>query len=314
MGKGLLIVDDNRPYRKMLIKMLEGAGLFTDFYEAGDGLEAKAFIESGTKVDVVIIDIILPRHGGLEVIRWARGKERHRELPIMVLTAESRGEIKARCLRMGASDYMVKPFDPEELAARIGLIMKRREARDELKKRNLELLKLNEKLRQDAVFDELTRLYTRPYVIEDMNQEMKRCQRYKVPMTVMLVDLDDFKELTDTLGRASGDLVLRGVADILRDSVRESDMVGRYGPQQFILKLAHTGLDSAVIPAERIRASIENKSFTCGGGEYRMTASIGVADFPAHAPEGMDRFLGRVGHALEEARSAGRNRVVAAAN
>jgi two-component system cell cycle response regulator len=311
MGKVLLIVDDNKPYRKMLISMLERAGLFTTFYEAGDTFEAKACLESERRVDLVVLDLIMPRRGGLELIRWARGVERHRELPIMVLSVEGGGDMKARCLKAGASDYMVKPFDPVELTARMGLLMRRRETQEELKKRNRELLKINEELRQYAVFDELTRLYTRPYFIEDVAKEMKRCERYKVPMSVMLVDLDGFDELTGTFGRATGDEILRDVADMLRGSVRESDSVGRYGPEQFILKLANTGIDGAVVPAERIRASIEEKLFTCGGRPCRATASIGVADYPANAPEGTDRLLGRVGHALDEAKSAGRNRVAA---
>lgn len=311
MGKGLLIADGDKQYRRTLIEMLDRASPFTDFYEAGDDLEAKALLESGPRVDMVVLDLVLPRHGGLEVISWARGKERHRELPIMVLTAEDSGDIKATCLQMGASDYLVKPFDPVELAARIGLLMKRKDAGEDLKKQIQELLRINEKLRQDVMFDELTRLYTRPYFIEDVTHEMKRCRRYKVPMTVMLVDLDNFKELTATLGRAAGDKVLRGVADILKGSVRESDVVGRFGPQQFILKLAHTAIEGAVIPAERIRATIEKKQFTCASGACSTTASIGAADFPAHAAEKIDRFLGRVGLALDEARIAGKNRVVA---
>jgi two-component system cell cycle response regulator len=311
MGKGLLIVDENKPYRNMLIRLLERSGLFANFYEAGNVLEAKACLESARRVDMVVLDLMAPGDGGLDVISWARGELRHRELPIIVLTVENRGDIKAKCLRAGASDYMVKPFDPVELSARMGLLMKRREVQEELRRRNRELLRINEVLRQYAVFDELTRLYTKPYFIEDTAKEMKRCERYNMPMTVMLVDLDDFDKVAGELGRATGDEVLKGVAEILRCSVRESDMVGRYGPEQFILKLANTGIEGAVVPAERIRASVEDKIFNCGGRAFKTTASIGVTDYPAHSTEGIDRLLGRAGHALDEARAAGKNRVVA---
>ncbi|HLB24852.1 MAG TPA: diguanylate cyclase, partial [Nitrospirota bacterium] len=223
---------------------------------------------------------------------------------------ETRGEMKARALEMGASDYMEKPFDPVELAARINLVLRRREVGDELQKKNRELAEINRELRMYSIMDELTKTYSRPYFFENMTAEMKRCARYMIPLSLMLVDLDNFEDITGVLGREAGDQVLRDVAEILRHSVRDSDAVGRYGDGEFIVNLVHTDGHGALVPAERIRESIAHLELPSGGRQVRTTASIGVAEFRLKSPQSREEFLRLADQALREAKTTGRNKVV----
>ena len=113
MGRCVLIVDDNRLFRKMVKNILAREGLFDEYLEAGDGEEAIRLLQSeAVDVDLALVDLIMPRSGGVDIINWARESERYRDLPIVVLTVESRSEVKAQGFDIGASDYIVKPFDP----------------------------------------------------------------------------------------------------------------------------------------------------------------------------------------------------------
>jgi len=309
--KGILIVDDSAALRSMVKTILSKEDVFDRYYEAGDGEEAMDFLQSGQDVDLVLMDLVMPRVDGIEVISWLKEREGFQDLPVLVLSVEARGDVKARGLNLGASDYVVKPFDPGELVARIKLILKRKEVQDDLKRKNQELLKINEELKRLAVTDELTQLFNRSHFFECLLQEMKRSVRYRMKMTLMLIDLDDFKAVNDTFGHLAGDEVLREVSGIFREAVRDSDSVGRFGGEEFIIFLVHTDVEGASIPAERIRAKVEEKVFAFREGTYRATVSIGLAEFPIDTTESRDEFIRRADVALYQAKMTGKNKVVA---
>jgi two-component system cell cycle response regulator len=309
--RGLLIVDDSQSIRSMVKTILSKEGIFTRYYEAGDGEEAMGLLKSGRDVDLVLMDLIMPRVDGIEVISWMRETEAYQDLPVLVLSVEGRGDVKARGLNLGASDYVVKPFDPGELVARVRLLLKRKEVQDELRRKNQELQKINEELKRLSVTDELTQLFNRSHFYECLLQEMKRSVRYKMKITLLLIDLDDFKLVNDTHGHLAGDEVLRDVSRIIRASVRDSDAVGRFGGEEFIAYLVHSDMDAAMVPAERMRAAVEERVFSFQGGTARTSISIGMAEFPTGTPESRDEFVRRADVALYEAKVTGKNKVVA---
>ena len=311
MGRGVLIVDDDACFRIMLKGVLEKESLFESYYEACDGLEAIELIKSGAAVDLVLMDLMMPRAGGIEVINWARGEDAYSELPIMVLSVESRSDMKAKGLDVGANDYVVKPFDTVELVARVKLLLRRKEVQDELRRKNIELMRLNEKLRRLAVTDDLTKLSNRSHFHDSLAREMRRCHRYGIPLALMLIDLDNFKRVNDTYGHQAGDQVLREVAKAFKAALRESDCVARYGGEEFIMFLAHTDLDGAWVPAERVRKAIEGMVFTFDGGTYRTTASIGIVALKPDPPDGREELIRKVDLALYQAKMSGKNKVVA---
>lgn len=312
-GWNILVVDDSKPERDMVKMVLSGDEVFGDIHEAGDGEEAYRFLTGGTQVDLVIMDIRMPRMDGFELINRIKSTDGISDLPILVLSADGRGEIKTMGLNIGASDYVVKPFDQGELIARAKLQIRRKIIQDELQRRNRDLADVNERLKTLAVTDELTGLSNRSHFFEKMDKEMKRCRRHGIPMTLLLIDIDDFKGVNDTYGHVAGDEVLRGIAPILVASVRDNDVVGRYGGEEFIVYLVHTDSEAASVPAERIRESVASSVFTFSDGTYRVTASIGVASFPGKdETENRVDFIKRADAALYEAKRNGKNRVVTA--
>jgi len=309
-GKGVLIVDDSKAFREMVKAVLVRAGLFSRYYEARDGAEAITVLKSGDVVDLVLVDLFMPRMDGIDVLSWAREVKEHKDLPIVVLSVDDRGDVKARGLNMGASDYVVKPFDHGEFLARINLLLRRKEVQDELRKKNEELVKINGELKRLAATDSLTQLYNRSHFFYLLNNEMKRCVRYRMSMTLVMADLDNFKAVNDTFGHLAGDEVLREFAAILKSCVRDSDVVGRYGGEEFVMFLVHTDTDGAKTPAERIRASIGERVFTFPDGTLRITTSVGLAEFYFGAPVPMEELVRRADLALYEAKQAGKNMVV----
>ena len=307
MGRAALVVDDNPLFRKMLLTALGRDGEFDTFYEASDGRNAVEIIKSGTKVDIVLADLMMPGLDGMGFIGWARENPEYADLPIMLLTVETSGEIKAKGFDIGASDYVVKPFDHAELLARIKLLLQRRDLVDELKKKNEELVELNARLLKLSITDELTQLSNRTHFFERLTGEMHRCDRYKVRIALLLMDLDNFKEVNDRMGHLTGDEVLKRVSDVIRETLRDTDLAGRYGGDEFILCLVHTPAEGALVLAERLRSRIGERFKAL----YGITATIGMAEYGGGSLEGREEFIGRADSALYMGKAAGRNVVVA---
>lgn len=310
-GWNVLVVDDSRSTREMVSAVLSFDEIFGTVYEAGDGEEVFGLLGSGIVVDLIIMDIRMPRMDGFELINRLKSAEEYKEIPILVLSADARGEIKTMGLNIGASDYVVKPFDQGELIARAKLQIRRKVAQDELRRRNRDLADINERLKTLAVTDELTGLSNRSHFFEKMDREMKRCRRHGIRMTLLLIDLDDFKAVNDTYGHIAGDEVLRQVASVLTACVRDNDSVGRFGGEEFISYLVHTNAGEAAVPAERVRSSVADLVFHSGHQTYGVTASIGLATYPAgDAGESRTDFMKRADDALYEAKRGGKNTIV----
>jgi diguanylate cyclase (GGDEF)-like protein len=181
----------------------------------------------------------------------------------------------------------------------------------ELARRNREAALLREKLREQAMRDNLTGLYNRHYVEEWFDLELRRAQRHGRPIAAIMLDVDHFKRFNDSFGHEAGDLVLREVAGALRRSTRGSDVASRYGGEEFLVLLPECRFDAALRKAEQLREEIAKLELHYDGRPLGpVTASLGVAAFPDHAKES-EELLRHADEALYLAKQAGRNRVVA---
>jgi diguanylate cyclase (GGDEF)-like protein len=160
-----------------------------------------------------------------------------------------------------------------------------------------------------AIYDTLTGLYNRRYFDEKFGTEAQQAFVNKTSLSLVLIDIDHFKKVNDTFGHPEGDKILRGVASLLKNSVRKKDTVARYGGEEFILILPEANLEAASMIAERIRKLVENTSFDIGNAHLNATISLGISSFPSHRARSKEELLKMADLALYRAKGEGRNRV-----
>ena len=207
---------------------------------------------------------------------------------------------KGATVRAVAFDYVKTPVDNQELVVRVKNMLKIKELRD--------------KLKTLSTTDELTGLHNRRYLLERMEQEISRAKRYSTPLPLLLFDLDFFKVVNDIYGYEWGDVLLRSIADKLKQSIRKEDIITRYGDEEFIVVLPNTSEDNAFLFAERFRKDIEKMEFIPAGEEERhpITISGGIATFPClpDTEEDANTIIRYAEHALYNAKKRGKNKIV----
>ncbi|MHB1843755.1 MAG: diguanylate cyclase [Deltaproteobacteria bacterium] len=293
----ILMVEDDPFAARMMEGILSLAGYETIWRQ--DGAAAFAFFDTDIP-DLVLIDVQLPGMDGFELCRRLRARSVLEIVPILFVSARSDVEQRIAGLSAGGNDYLVKPFDPRELVARVSTHLQRLES-----------------LRELAVRDGLTHCYNHKFFKARLGEELARAHRHKNPLSVALLDIDFFKQVNDTHGHLVGDRVLAQLASLVSTSVRSIDLVARYGGEEFALLLPETEAAEAAVLAARIRERVERHPFGGGAPEpaaapapLKVTVSIGVAQ--TVAPDAPDQFLARVDGALYSAKEHGRNRVVVA--
>jgi diguanylate cyclase (GGDEF)-like protein len=206
-------------------------------------------------------------------------------------------------LGAGASDYLVKPFDVEELVARARVHLKIKHLQDELRDKNLRLEALSRT-------DELTGLNNRRYFMELATTELGRVRRHATPLALMMIDADHFKYINDTMGHLCGDRVLAAIGKALRIGIRNYDIAGRYGGEEFALLLPQTRPDDARSVAERCRQTIASTEVEHDGQSVRVTVSVGIAALPEAPASNIEELVKFADEALYRAKAGGRNQVV----
>jgi two-component system cell cycle response regulator len=300
----ILVVEDNPVSRKLLEKLLGKAGY--DVVSAQNGREAldrykKCFFP------LVITDWMMPEMTGPELCRALRSQTENGYIFIILLTAkDSKNDIVAG-LEAGADDYLTKPFDRAELVARLKTGTRILELERSLKT-------ATEKIRELSVKDPLTGCYNRGFLTERLPEEISRARRYGHDLSLVICDLDHFKEVNDNYGHQAGDTVLKRFADILMSSIRNGvDWVSRYGGEEFLLVFPETPFPASLKIAERLRMKIARKAVdTFGGHSINITASFGVTGFSPHTPDSKitpDTLIKMVDEKLYQAKNAGRNAV-----
>lgn len=299
----ILVIEDSSSQRAEVRAALERSGLFTQILEASDGLQGLRLL-LGERVDLVLCDLEMPGLDGAKLLHASR-RAGGTTIPFLVLTAEHDAERKARLLRDGARDAITKPFHIGDLIARIALHL-------ELVRLQGELEKKNRLLEELSITDGLTGLRNRRYVDEILRLDFLRAQRFGGPLSVIMADIDHFKPVNDVHGHAAGDAVLRAVAERFRARLRESDVAGRYGGEEFLFVLNGSGLEGALVAAERWRMDVESSPFDAGADlGLSVTVSMGVASFGPGMRSAQD-LVRAADEALYRAKEGGRNQVAVA--
>jgi len=304
----VLVVDDDADSVDLLHRWLAMEGY--DVTTAKDGAEALQRI-AAERPDLVLLDLLIPAPEGLQVIRTVKRDRAMSTVPIVVMTVKRDVKTKIEALRTGADDFIVKPFHFDELDAVMRASLKKRYLYTSLERANRALRDANEKLTKLSVTDDRTNLLNDRYLKRRLSEEFKRARRYGAPLTVMILDLDHFKQVNDKYGHDCGDQVLAEFAKILVDNAREIDIVGRYGGEEFLIILPNTDGIRAAVVAERVRKAAEEHVYRYREFLVRLTVSIGLAAVPANASVHTEADLLRAAdEALYRAKQTSRNKVI----
>jgi diguanylate cyclase (GGDEF)-like protein len=305
----VLVVEDSPGQAEWLQQTLSCQGYRV--LVARDGREALRHVMSDSP-DIVVLDVMLPDMDGLEVLRVIKMRSGERFVPVILISASAGLEARVAGLRIGADDFLAKPFAEAEIQARTASMLRIKSLQDQLREANAQLEKL-------AVADGLTGLYNRRTFDERLRDEFKRCQRYGDPVSLMILDLDHFKRLNDHYGHPFGDRVLRETAELVSSMVRAPDVCARYGGEEFAIILPKTQLQGALAVGERILARLRERTYPAPGqpsiasgrGGVRVTASVGVACHPSAEVTTPGRLIDCADEALYRAKCDGRDRVCA---
>ena len=296
----VLIADDELVSLRLLESSLSRWGY--DVAIAKDGSEASRILLSPDAPKLAILDWMMPGMDGTQLCQDIRQNKPEPYTYILLLTSKRSQDDVIAGLDAGADDYVTKPFDPAELKVRL-----------RTGKRILylqeQLIDAREALRDLATHDRLTGLWNRAAIVDLFSNELDRAHRQSAPVAVAMADLDSFKHINDTYGHPTGDEVLRSVSNVLRDSVRRYDSVGRFGGEEFLILLPGCDRSNAIGHAERIRAAIARIAVETPTGIVRPTMSLGVAVFDNHAAPDASALIKAADIALYRAKHGGRNRV-----
>jgi two-component system, cell cycle response regulator len=264
----VLIADDDHICLRLTQAALVKAG--HDVIVASDGEEAWQVLRKGG-IDLAVLDWMMPGRDGLSLCRALRAESGTGHLYIILLTARGQHEDIVSGLDAGADDYLVKPFDADELRARLRAGMRIVTLERGLFDANLRLQTL-------ASTDELTGLANRRAIVARLEEELSRAVRTGAHPSVVLLDVDHFKQVNDQYGHPAGDAVLRELSARLSGAVRDYDQVARMGGDEFLVVLAETGEETARKVAERLRQAITQTPFPVSEGEaLPITSSLGLA-------------------------------------
>ncbi len=305
----LLLIDDSSVVRADVLRVLREGQDFTRFLEAENGLSGlKILTEVGQGVDVILCDLNMPLMDGFKFLRAAKSDPKLSDIPVVMLTGEAESGDVVKAFELGAYDYITKPFLPEILRARLSAMLRIKSLQDQLKMQK----DLMEKM---ATTDPLTGIPNVRYFRQALEVEVARSRRYGSPLSLIMCDLDHFKQVNDKFGHPAGDVVLATLARLLQDTLRRVDLAARYGGEEFVLLLPQTTCEQALLAAERIRVLVEEKVFPATAKGVRITLSLGVScrGGKQEGIEGQD-LIDAADQALYQAKEAGRNRVVPSCN
>jgi diguanylate cyclase (GGDEF)-like protein len=304
----ILVVDDSKTQLDWVQQVLVREGF--DVRTAGDGKEAIRKVRTEPP-DLVLLDMVLPDMDGLEVLRIVKARSDEHFIPVIILSVKADLDSKVAGLRIGADDFLAKPFAEAELLARCAAMLRIKKLQDELRA-------TQQKLAEQSITDALTGLRNRRFFDERLHEEFGRAQRYADPVSLIMLDIDHFKKVNDKYGHQVGDVVLRESAGLLKASLRDPDIPARYGGEEFAVILPKTHVQGALAVAERVWRAIGTKVFrhSLGEGpsasppvELRVTVSLGVAFFPSKDITTADLLVKFADEALYQAKHSGRNSI-----
>lgn len=288
-----LVVDDSRAYRQYLGELLALQHLRVLYAE--NGREALAVMDREPGISLVVTDYNMPEMDGLALITDLRQKWGRDELAIIGVSDTNQSSLPVRLLKIGANDFITKPFLVEEFYCRVT--------------QNLDLIEQIRAIRESAIHDYLTGLYNRRYLFEAGEALQAHARRGGTRLAAVMLDIDHFKRVNDTYGHLAGDRVLKEIAGVLGKGVRRADLIGRYGGEEFCILLPGIERDALLAKLEALRASVAATPIAHGAEHLTVTISLGASQEPA---ETLQALIDRADAALYQAKEGGRNRVVMA--
>jgi 3-deoxy-d-manno-octulosonic-acid transferase len=287
----VMVVEDSIQVRNYVKRILQN--LQFQVFAAAHGEEAINYFEDNPDIKLVISDYNMPVKDGLAVLKELREKKDKHELRILIMTSPSESVNGAIFLKNGANDFIAKPFAKEELVCRVN--------------NTLESMENINKIANFANRDFLTGVYNRRYFYDAMDEYGKKINDSSELFAIAMLDIDYFKKINDTYGHDSGDKVLKFLAKILVDSTKGSDVITRFGGEEFCIVLKNISQEDAVKYFVELRARVANSVVRLKKEEISFTISIGVTfgrcDFD------VDELLKLADNALYKAKQNGRNRV-----
>ncbi|HEB81428.1 MAG TPA: response regulator [Gammaproteobacteria bacterium] len=296
-GGRVLYVEDSASVAHIVTSYLKKLNLeITHFPTAEEAFHAF----SDNEYDLVITDIMLEgTMDGLSLVRMIRAHNSHNaKTPILAMTGHDDPQQRIDLFHAGINDYVTKPPLEEELAARVNNLIINKRLADKVRKQQRKLFNL-------AMIDQLTTCHNRHSLSEYAPKYIKDSVRYEFPLSLVILDLDKFKQVNDTFGHATGDAVLREIGKLLMATCRQGDVVARIGGEEFLILLPHCNIFDARIKAENIRSMIE----LAKPAGLNMTASIGIASLIPQHHEDFDKLFKAADAATYMSKENGRNRV-----
>jgi two-component system, cell cycle response regulator len=299
----ILLAEDDPVTRMLMTRFLKKAGYEVD--AVADGTEA---LEHMTRryYPLLVTDWEMPEMDGIELCKAVRNLQLDGYVYALLLTARNAKEHIIAGLEAGADDYLVKPVHEPELVARLNTGRRILALEHSLRA-------ANERNRILSITDALTGAFNRRYMMEQLPRELERCRRYANPLSVIMCDVDHFKQVNDDMGHSGGDDVLQQFVWRMQKSIRaNSDWVARIGGEEFVIVLPETGHQGAMFVAEKIRTVITDTAFVTREGDVTATSSFGVASTAEHGPDLVTKsetLIRAADQCLYASKQSGRNRV-----
>jgi diguanylate cyclase (GGDEF)-like protein len=299
MNGTILIADDSMVVRAVLRRQLE-----TDGHTVVEAVNGEEAIDACREYhpDVILLDVEMPVLDGHATLARLKADPQLKDIPVVFLTGMVDTADVVTGLQLGAHDYLRKPFEANELMARVSAALRTKWLQDELRTRNAELDRVSR-------IDMLTNIYNRRHLDEHLRQVISSARRHDRTIGVLLVDIDHFKEVNDEHGHLSGDAVLVEVAGRLEQAMRTEDALGRWGGEEFLAVLTDTPPEGVRTMAERLRQVVAAAPFTLDdGSQIKVTVSVGHTN----GTDDAEVLVHRADDALYVAKAEGRNRIAAA--
>ncbi len=283
----ILIVDDDENTRFLIKRILSD-----DRYVLETAADGKEALEKLTffHPDIIVCDIMMPNMDGYEFRDAIRDKEEYHLTSFVFISAKTGTEDRIRGLESGVDAYITKPFDTKEFLALINAMTAKR-------------LQLEKLVNHDA----LTKVFNKRKILSELDRELLRVRRYNHPLGVMIFDIDHFKQVNDTYGHPEGDMVLEALSAIARQTLREIDMIGRFGGEEFLVLMPETDLAGAVRFGDRLRKRLHQTPM--GERQLIITVSMGIVIAPDDGDQSTV-LIKKADEALYTAKRSGRDRVI----
>lgn len=288
----VLIVDDNINNVRLLQDILEDEGY--EVYTLHSGIPV---VEKSRSIrpDIILLDIMMPELDGFEVCKALKADTELKDIPVIMVTAKAEGRDLKNALELGAIDYIKKPIDEDEVTARVGSALRQKQNREDL--------------RDKASRDSLTGLYNHGLLLEILEKEIRQQERNNKSVAFVMLDIDYFKKINDTYGHMTGDVVLKELSSILTKEIRSTDILGRYGGEEFGIVLTGVDREDVYLLCERIRGTIENYVFSEETSRIKATISVGFYFKTIGDGTSCENMVKYADEALYKAKQNGRNRV-----